>query len=227
VSRRRRGALLVGLALLLGALAAADVGRREAAVDRRLAPLVDVVVARRDLPADTRLAPAHLAVRRVPARYAPVGAAGVPAELVGQSLAVAVPRGGYLAAGQIAEPSAPAGAPVRAGERAAEVVASGSRELVVPGARVDVLVTRETGGAAGGAELALQDVEVLAASAAPDDGRAEAHPGDRVAATLRVTLRQAVFLSAAQAFARDVRLLPRAAGDRRRSGAVSVGEDLR
>ena len=45
--------------------------------------------------------------------------------------------------------------------------------------------------------------------------------------TLRVTLRQAVYLAAAQTFARDVRVLPRAAGDRRRGAAgIAVGEDL-
>jgi pilus assembly protein CpaB len=48
-----------------------------------------------------------------------------------------------------------------------------------------------------------------------------------VAATLRVSVRQAVYLAAAQAFARELRLLARAPGDRRRTGTVSVGEGLR
>ncbi len=54
MSRRRRGLLLVGLALILGSLAAADVRRREAALDARLAPLVPVLVARGDLEPGTR-----------------------------------------------------------------------------------------------------------------------------------------------------------------------------
>jgi pilus assembly protein CpaB len=111
---------------------------------------------------------------------------------------------------------------VRRGERAVEVVASGSPELVVPGARVDVLVTRE----GVGTRLALQAVEVLASRPADPGAAAEAAGGARVAATLRVTLRQAVYLTAAESFARDVRLLPRAAGDDRRSGAVGVGDGL-
>ena len=49
----------------------------------------------------------------------------------------------------------------------------------------------------------------------------------RVAATLRVTVRQAVYLAAAAAFARDVRLLARAAGDHRRSAPIAVGTTLR
>jgi pilus assembly protein CpaB len=101
---------------------------------------------------------------------------------------------------------------------------------VVPGARVDVLVTRDgdAGGAPGGAELALQDVEVLAArrasvSETPRGGDAS---GPLVAATLRVGVRQAVFLAAAQSFAREIRLLVRAPGDRRHDGGVRVGTDL-
>ena len=43
--------------------------------------------------------------------------------------------------------------------------------------------------------------------------------GGRVAASLRVTLRQAVYLAAAQAFASELRLLPRAPGDDRRGEA--------
>ena len=41
-------------------------------------------------------------------------------------------------------------------------------------------------------------------------------------ATLRVTTRQAVYLTAAQNFAREVRLLPRPPGDRSRAGRAAV-----
>jgi len=226
VSRRRRAIALLGLALVLGALAASDVARREAAVRAQLGPAVDVVVARTDLASGRDVSARDLAFRRVPARYAPVGVATVPETLVGRRLAVAVPRGGYLGAGQLATDPDVAGPPVRKGERAAEVVGLGAPDLIVPGARVDVLVTRDgEGGAAAGTELALEDVEVLAARpaapAARDDG------GKRVAATLRVSVRDAVYLAAAQSFAREVRLLPRAAGDRGRSGQLSVGPELR
>jgi len=226
---RRRAALLLGLALLLGGLAASDVARRDAAVQARLAPLLDVVVARTDLEAGARLRLRDLAVRRIPARFAPAGAAAEPAELVGQRVGVPVPEGGYLAAGQLDVDAPPEGGDgVRSGERAVDVVAVGSSELVRPGARVDVLVTRGGEGAAGGGtELALQDVEVLAAGPAPDGGGDQGPAVPRVAATLRATLRQAVYLAAAQSFAREVRLLPRAPGDRRHAGALTVGEGLR
>jgi pilus assembly protein CpaB len=89
-----------------------------------------------------------------------------------------------------------------------------------------VLVTRERGDGAAGTTLALEDAEVLAARAAGDGGADAA--GTRVAVSLRVTLRQAVFLAAAQSFARELRVLPRAAGDRRHGLAgTTVGADLR
>ncbi|HTE63946.1 MAG TPA: Flp pilus assembly protein CpaB [Solirubrobacteraceae bacterium] len=226
MSRRRRAIVLLGLALVLGGLAASDVARREAAMRAQLGPAVDVVVARIDLAAGRAVDAADLAVRRVPARYAPAGAATMPETLIGRRLAAAVPRGGYLGAGQLQTEPDVAGPPVRKGERAVELLGLGAPDLIVPGARVDVLVTRDgEGGAAAGTELALEDVEVLAARSAPPAARDDA--AKRVAATLRVTVRDAVYLAAAQSFAREVRLLPRAAGDRERAGQLSVGPELR
>jgi len=223
MSRRRRAALLAGLALVLGALAASDVARREAALSAQLGPLVDVVVARRPLAAGRRLAARDLAVRRVPERFAPAAAGpAVPELLLGERLAVPVPAGAHVAPHQLA--SAAPGPAVRRGERAAEVLAVASAGAIVAGARVDVLVTRERGeGGPGTTELALEDVEVLAARAA----RAGDGAGPRVAATLRVTVRQAVFLAAAGAFAREIRLLARASGDRGRAGPAVVTDALR
>jgi pilus assembly protein CpaB len=191
VSRRRRGFVLVGLALVLGALAAADVSRREAALDARLAPLVPVLVARTDLAPGKPIAIGDVEPRDLPARWAPLGAAGTPGEVAGATPAVRIPRGAYVVASDLAA----TGGVMRRGERAVEVVAAGSPELVAPGARVDVLVTRE----GQGTRLALQDVEVLATRVVDE----------RLAATLRVTLRQAVYLTEAQSFAREIRLLPR------------------
>jgi len=230
MTRRRRAVLLIGLALLLGGLAASDVARREAAISRQLGPDTPVVVARGDLPVGARLTSQRLAVRRVPARYAPAAAARAPSELLGQRTAVPVASGGYLSTNDLAGAGgAPApGAPVRAGERVADVVASGSPELIQPGGHVDVLVTRESDrGDGGSTTLALEDVEVLAASAAPAASGSSQSPGPRVAASLRVTVRQAVYLAAAQAFAREIRLLPRAAGDDRHGSAgTQIGAGL-
>jgi pilus assembly protein CpaB len=226
VTRRRRAALLIGLAAVLGGLAASDVGRREAALRAQLGPAADVVVARRALPPGRILRLEDLGIRRMPSRYAPPGELGVPVALVGRKLGVAVPAGGALS-GALATVSAPAGPVLRRGERAAAVVATGDLAALAAGARVDVLVTRERAdGIAGGSRLALEDVEVLAASAAPDEAGSQPAGTPRVRATLRVTPRQAVYLAAAQAFASEIRLLARAPGDRGRLGPLSVGDGL-
>ena len=211
MSRRRRAALLLGLALVLGGLAAADVSRREAALARKLGPAVGVVTARQGLAPGDRVAADHLALRRVPARYAPAGAYVTTGAL-----------GGGAGSG-----GGPGGPALRAGERVADLTAAGPADLVTPGGRVDVLVTRDPAhGGPGQTALALEDVEVLAAaSAEPGDGAGAGVA--RVRASLRVTVRQAVFLAAAQAFSREVRLLPRAPGDDRRGAAgLVVGADL-
>ncbi len=223
MSRRRRALLLAGLAILLGSLAASDVAGREARLRRALEPLVPVLVAREQLAAGERVAARALAIRRVPARFAPAAVYSHPGEVVGMRLAVAVPAGADVGPGALEQRSDGSGTgPLRPGERVAEIVAVGSSEIVLPGARVDVIVTSEArgDGAGGRTVLALQDVEVLAVAplteARTDDG------ASRVAASLRVTLRQAVYLAAAQGFARELRLLPRAPNDRRRGGALAI-----
>lgn len=218
MSRRRRGLLLVGLALVLGSLAAADVRRREAALDARLAPLVPVLVARTDLEAGETVRFGDVEAREVPSRWAPVDAAAAPGDVAGAVPAVRIPRGAYVTAAALTVAEGRSSAFVRSGERAVEVIASGSAELVTAGSRVDILVTRE----GAGTRLALQDVEVLAARPAQD-----ATGGARIAATMRVSLRQAVYLTAAQSFARELRLLPRAPGDTAVRGPIAVGEALR
>lgn len=215
MSHRRRAVLLAGLALLLGGLAASDVARREAALQARLGPVVPVVVVRADVPAGGRLTAARLAVRRVPARYAPAGAFPQADAVLGARTGVAVAAGTDLVPALLEQRPDPAAGPaVRPGERVAELVARGTPAHVRAGGRVDVLVTRDgPGGGDGRTEIALQDAEVLAAAPAPQDGEAA---GTRVAVSLRVTLRQAVALAAAEQYAREVRVLPRAAGDRAR-----------
>jgi pilus assembly protein CpaB len=207
VTRRRRALLLLGLALALGGLAATDVSRRERALHAQLGPLTDVVVARHQLAAGAAIKLEDLGLRRLPARYAPVGAPAFAGELAGRRLAVPVPAGGAVTPDLLAV-ATPAPAFAK-GERAVEVLASGT---VTAGGRVDVVVTGKQQ-----ARLALENVEVLATRAGEDR---------KIAATLRVTPAQAVYLTAAQSFASDIRLLVRAPGDRRKVGALVVGDGL-
>jgi pilus assembly protein CpaB len=229
-SPKRRGALLLCLALACGGLAASDVNGRARRVEAQVGPLVPVVVARRDLAADQRLAasklPALLERRQVPARFAPPDALAAPEEAAGARLSAPVAAGGYLTAGHLGASGDddPAGAPGR-GERAVEVAVAGGESLAdnPAGARVDVLVTTEARSGAGRTTLALEDVELLGARPAGEERAGDgAESRATTVATLRVTLRQAVYLTAAQSFAREVRLLVRAPGDRRGAGALTV-----
>ena len=223
MTRRRRALVLGGLALVLGGLAAFNVAGREAELERRVGGLVDVVVAHAPIPAGQRIAERALAIRRVPLRFAPRAAVGDPRAFAGQRARVAIPAGTDLSPAMVGDEDAqPAGPPIGRGERVAEVVALGSAQLIGPGSRVDVLVTPEPRSDGPGATvLALEDVEVLGATgvAAGEEGSVEQSPGQRIAASLRVTLRQAVYLAAVQDFARELRLLPRAPGDRSRGAA--------
>jgi pilus assembly protein CpaB len=211
MTRRRRAAALLGLALLLGVLAASDVAGREAALRRQLGRPVAIVVVARPLAAGQRIARAALAVRHVPERYAPRNALADPGAAVGQRVAVAIAAGTDLDPAMLGAPGehdVPAEPTLRRGERAFDLVAVSAPEAVQPGTRVDVLVTYDgTRGGPGATRIALEGAEVLEAERAPDDDADAGLP--RVRATLRVSVHQAVGLAAAVAAAREVRLLPR------------------
>jgi pilus assembly protein CpaB len=233
--RRRRALVLLSLALACGGLAASRVQSRERQVEAAVGPLVPVLVTRADVDAGARLKPPQLAVRQMPERFAPRDALVSPDQVAGQKTAAALAAGSYVTAGALdteGRSSEPAGAPIRRGERTAEVAVAGGEALAgaPPGTRVDVLVTTESRSGAGGRTyLALQDVELLGARAADgaaagggDAASAGAATHATTTATLRVTLREAVFLTAAQSFAREIRLLVRAPGDRRPARPLAV-----
>ncbi len=226
--RRRRGVVLGLVAVGFGALAAAGVRDRVEEVESRTGAPVPVVVASRELAEGARLDRRRIAraltVRSVPARYAPRDALSSPGQAVGLEPAVPVPLGAYVTAPMLRDPRARAvpAAPVRRGQRLVEIAVSGGAELAAGGvpARVDVLVTTEGRAGGGRTFVALEDVELV--SSRPADGAsADVTPADTLA-TLRVDARAAVFLTAAQNFAREVRLLARPAGDRRRVGRAEV-----
>jgi pilus assembly protein CpaB len=237
--------LLVSLALACGGLAASLVAGRVREVESAVGAPVPVVVMARDVAAGAELRPGDLAVRRVPERFVPPDALAAPDEAIGLPVAAPLARGTQLTAAAIGAPGGEAidGAapgPLRRGQRAVEVAVAGGEALAAvagPGSRVDVLVSTEPGTGSGASFLALEDVELLAVGGSPATGSAgsagldpaagagAAGDGATAAATLRVTVRQAVYLTAAQNFAREVRLLPRPPGDRGRSGRTAVSAD--
>ncbi len=240
-ARRRRALLLLSLALACGGLAASAVGSRVREVDGRVGRPVPVLVAARGLKAGRDLRRADLALRQVPARFVPPDALRSADEAVGAAPSAPLTRGAYLTAAALAgaqEDGGRAGG-LRRGERAVEVDVAGGTPLSQssgPGSRVDVVVSTEPRTGSGRTFLALENVELLAvngsggaagsggARSTGDDGAGAAGRASATA-TLRVTLRQAVYLTAAENFAREVRLLPRPGGDQGRAGraAVSAG----
>jgi len=209
MSGGRRAAVLGGLAVVLGSLAASDVSGREAALTRGLGPVVPVVVARAEIPAGAPIGAASLAVRRSPSRYAPARAFHDPAEVVGGRAGVQIPAGTDLQPALLAGAGAASPATVRPGERIARIVAVGAARELAPGTLTDILITRDGPGGAARTHLALRAAEVVASAPAPRAPEGDQAGLPRAALALRVTLRQAIALVEAQNGARELRALPR------------------
>jgi Flp pilus assembly protein CpaB len=213
VSRRARALAFCAAALACALLAAALASRYSASVDARFGELRPVLVAVSELPAGKPIAPAGaanaLAVRRVPARFAPPGALRSADEAIGRAPAATVPAGSYLLSAQLVVPQPPQPAAAAAGgKRPLQLEVAGGEALVAGGAspeggEVDVVVSRRSGlGNRGDAEVAADGVKLLAL-AAPDGA------GDGWSATLAVSRDEALELIEAQAAGGEIRLLPR------------------
>ena len=216
-ARRRRGVLLLLIAALAGSMAASRIRREERAIQSQVGPLVPVVAAREPIAAHSRIGPQQvaerLAVARIPRRFVPPGAIGDPLKVVGATSAVAIPRGGYVTQAALTRARDPRTA-LLPGERAIDVEVSGGARLAAlggPGARVDVVVTTEPRDGAPRAFVAADGAELLALRRGD---------GGHAIATLRVPVKQAVFLTAATSFGRDARLLVRSPGDRAPAGRI-------
>lgn len=235
--RRRRALAVLALALACGGLAASQVRQKIDEVEARTGAPVPVVVARENLPPDKEVDPASLAVKEVPERYAPPDGLSAPEDAAGLRTAGAVHAGTYLTPAHLQGANGKGGGTLRPGERALEVAVAGGDALAgaEPGSTVDVLVSTEGHEGAGRSFLALESVELLdlrpgAGGSGSDENGGGSEPASRegaaatatATATLRVTTKQAVYLTAAQNFAREVRLLPRPPGDRSRAGRAAV-----
>lgn len=229
--RRRRAAAMLLAALACGGLAASEVDDRVRAVESRVGEPTSVLVAARDLEPGAELQRRDLRVASVPRRFAPPDAAATPAQAVGLRTAGPVAAGSPITAGVVGAEAAATPGALRRGERAVEIAVAGGAALTETagaGTRVDVVVSTDGAHGPGRSFVALEDVELLALRPLGGgiDSGAEALAGaSSTLATLRATARQAVYLTAAQSYATEVRLLPRPPGDRRRVGPVAVSAD--
>jgi pilus assembly protein CpaB len=225
---------MLGLSAVSAGLAVSLVEDYAHEVRAQVGPLVPVAIARREIARGRSVTPANVSTyiteRRVPERFVPPGSLRRASDALGLRALVRVPAGAYLGEPQFGE-AAPDPTSARpadgSGARVVEVPVAGATALegvLRPGARVDVLVTSERASGPARTYLALQRIELVdlrssgeGASFSEGSGREP----DAVAA-LRVTLPQAVLLTAAQNFARELRLVPRPAGDERRLSATAV-----
>jgi len=223
--RRRVRAIVFGCAALLCAgLAAAMTGGYREDIQSELGPLQPVVVATARIPAGRPIAAKEvenlLEVRRIPERFAPVGALAVPAQAAGRAPATAIPAGAYLLAGQLRTPvranDHDRPSPLGPGRRPVEIAVTGAEALGAGGgdpigARVDVIVTTEPGpgGGHGRTYVAASGVRLLALSQsdAGDSSDYSAAASNSWTATLALSRAQALRLIQAENFARGVRLI--------------------
>ena len=228
--RRRRAVALLALALACGGLAASEVSSSVREVESRVGPSVPVVVAERDLRAGTPLRPGELeralAVREVPQRFVPPDSLAAPEDALGLTTVVPVAAGGYVTLGHLESGTAGgAGEPILApGQRVVELAVAGGEAVAAagPGVRVDVLITTGSEAGTGRTYIALEDVELLGLQPGGEGLASGTGATGAAVASLRVTVEQAVRLTAAQNFAREIRLLARAPTDRRPVGPTSV-----
>jgi Flp pilus assembly protein CpaB len=228
MSRRTRALAMLGAAAICAGIAASAVNDYTNEVRAQVGPLVPVVVARTEIAKGTlvtsRLVSTRLSERRIPDRFVPPSALRVASEALGYRALTTIHAGDYLSEATFGASGERRSPPVSAaGGRLVEVPVAGAETLAPalhPGSRVDVLITTERGAATPRTYLALQRVELVDFRATQE---AVGESGDRAAtATLRVTLPQAVLLTAARNFARELRLVPRRAGDDGRVGRASV-----
>lgn len=158
--------ILVALALGLGASATLALRAQLARVEARArtgGPGVPVVLAATDLPRGTELTRSMVSEGEIPERFVPPGALGSVDQIEGRILAADLTAGEPLTAARLAPPGGPVASLVPPGLRAVPVTAAIPRSALVPGDRVDVLVTFASGAASGGphAETVASEAEVL------------------------------------------------------------------
>lgn len=209
----RRGGLWLLIAGVAGLLAAMMTVRAASSPG----PGGTVLVAKVALPAGTIIDPSQVGEQLIavplPAGTTLVGLVADVEQIAGRRIGGPVSAGEPITEALVGGLGSAATAPLAVGERAVPVPASaagGFAASLVPGLRVDVVAS--TGeGAAGRTRVVVEDAEVLAVDTiALDSGYPSA---SAPTVMLRASSEDALRITAALNFARDVRLLVRPAGD--------------
>lgn len=173
---RNRVGLILVLALACGGLAAylafSYLGSPTAGTPSASNPqiqLVQVATAARDMPVGTVLQPEDVKMVDWPAGAVPAGYADSPDEVIGRGLIAGVKQHEPLLSSKLALKEAGGGLPIAIpdGKRAMSIKVddvAGVAGFVLPGTRVDVIVTLTRGGKEGArSRIFLQDIQVLTA----------------------------------------------------------------
>lgn len=211
MSRRRRALVTAGLAAVTGLVGMSAARGYSDTVSRQFGPLRPVVVTTGPLEAgtvlDQRKVEGSMEQRRIPARFAPSGPLGIPAETVGLETRVDLPAGSYVTSAVVGPPGGTdqGGGVPAAGMIPVEVSVHGVGALPGRGRRVDVLVSNrlETGSSAG-TRVAARSAVLLDVSVAEEVG---AQPGTGFV-TLGLDRRAAVRLVDAEAAGRRITVIP-------------------
>jgi len=172
----RKGIILLAVALLLATTAgwAAYSYLEKSGANRAQNDTTPVVVAVRDLTFGTRLETEHLAVANFPKSAVPRGAYAVLDSVLGQTSKVFLVEGEAVLSSKLSSVGGGLSVMVTPSMRAISLQIdqiTGVSGFVLPGDRVDVLVTIDNAGGSGVAvtKTALQDAEVLAAGTTTEE----------------------------------------------------------
>ena len=235
--KQRRVLIILLLALVAAAVAGFSTlrflsTRPVAAAAARTERTAQVVVATRPLPVGALLSEEDLQVINWPAESVPEGYVTVPSDAVGRGLIAAVRANEPILASELAERGSGAGLPIIIPEgkralsiRVDEVIAVAG--FVIPGTRVDVLLTLERGGEPR-TQVILQNMTVLAAGQVVQRDE-EGNPMSVSVVTLLVTPSEAEKLTLAaqqgriQLALRNMIDVEQAATDGARANALLTG----
>lgn len=182
MNRKNRTLIVIAIAVLLGGAAAIAVYRAVQRIPVRQVEVASVftVVAARPIPVGTMITKDHVKVIAWPARNPVPGAFGKVEEVVDRGAIVGIAENEPLTSAKIALPGMGAGLPPRipTGMRAVSVKVNevvGVAGFVIPGSRVDLLVTVEDPGTRGAqiTRAVVNNIEVLTAGTRYDNEAAQ------------------------------------------------------
>ena len=182
MNRKNRTLIVIAIAVLLGGAAAIAVYRAVQRIPVRQVEVASVftVVAARPIPVGTMITKDHVKVIAWPARNPVPGAFGKVEEVVDRGAIVGIAENEPLTNAKIALPGMGAGLPPRipTGMRAVSVKVNevvGVAGFVIPGSRVDLLVTVEDPGTRGAqiTRAVVNNIEVLTAGTRYDNEAAQ------------------------------------------------------